>query len=39
MPKIQGAYPCSYCGGNTDHACTACDAECNCIEIAQEEEE
>ena len=35
MPKVKGAYPCSYCHGNTDEACTACDPECDCIEIEQ----
>ena len=38
MPKIKGSYNCSYCHGNTDHACTACDEECDCIEIVQEGE-
>jgi len=31
--KIKGAYNCSYCHGNIDNACTACDDECNCIEL------
>lgn len=35
--KIKGAYDCSYCHGDTDHACTACDPECDCIEIANGE--
>ena len=38
MPKILGAYPCSYCEGNTDNACTSCDFECNCVEILDENE-
>ena len=33
MPTIKGAYNCSYCHGNTDNACTACDPECDCIEL------
>ncbi len=33
MSKIQGAYNCSYCHGNIDNACTACDPECDCIEL------
>ena len=31
--KINGAYNCSYCHGNTDNACTACDSECDCLEL------
>jgi len=33
--KIKGAYNCSYCHGDIDDACTACDLECNCIELAE----
>lgn len=33
--KIQGAYNCSYCHGNTDNACTACDPECDCMELQE----
>mgnify|MGYP001612338501 CR=1 FL=1 len=33
MSKIKGAYNCSYCHGNDDDACTACDSECNVIEL------
>lgn len=42
MPKIEGAYNCSYCHGDIDEACAACDPECDCIEIevqAQDEKE
>jgi len=39
MPKIRGAYDCTYCHGNTDDSCTACDSECNAIEIANGDEE
>jgi len=35
--KIKGAYNCSYCHGDIDHACTACDPECDCIEIYEEQ--
>jgi len=31
--KIEGAYDCSYCHGDIDNACTACDPECGCLEI------
>jgi len=33
MAKIKGAYNCTYCHGNIDDACTACDPECDCIEL------
>jgi hypothetical protein len=33
MTRIPGAYPCSYCHGNIDNACTACDPECDCLEL------
>jgi hypothetical protein len=39
MPYIEGAWNCSYCHGNTDNACQACDPECDCVEIVQEQEE
>ena len=35
--KIKGAYNCSYCHGNIDNACTACDEECDCVEIYNEQ--
>jgi len=31
--KIKGAYDCSYCHGDIDNACTACDPECDCVEL------
>lgn len=34
--QIEHAYPCTYCQGDIDHACTACDPECDCIEIYNE---
>jgi len=27
MSKIQGSYPCTYCHGDPDNACSACDPE------------
>ena len=33
MSKIQGSYPCTYCHGDPDNACSACDPECNCVEL------
>lgn len=33
MAKIKGAFNCSYCHGDVDHACSFCDWECNCLEI------
>ena len=39
MTKVKGAYDCSYCHGDPDHACTACDPECDCIEILEEQED
>ena len=33
MTRIPESYPCTYCHGDIDHACTACDPDCNCIEL------
>lgn len=30
---VPGAYPCNYCHGILEYACTACDEDCDCIEI------
>ena len=39
MAKVPGAYPCSYCNGNPDDACSACDAECDCLANEDEPEQ